>query len=87
MLVRRFHYTRLTNPTRGDFTSVLRIGLYVVKNGEIAGALKRSRLLDNLLNMPQNIDAVSDRLIVARSWGEYAHTPIIRTKAHITPID
>jgi len=87
LLVRRFHYTRLTNPTRGDFTSVLRMGLYVVKNGEIAGAVKKSRLLDNLLNMLQNVDAVSDKLVVAGSWGEYAHMPVIRTKAHVTPID
>jgi len=87
LLVRRFHYTRLTNPTRGDFTSVLRMGLYAVKNGEIAGALKKSRLLDNLLSILQNVDAVSDKLVVAGSWGDYAHTPMIRTKAHIAPID
>jgi PmbA protein len=87
LLVRRFHYTRLTNPTRGDFTSVLRMGLYTVKNGEIAGAVKKSRLLDNLLDMLKNIDAVSDKLVVAGSWGDYAHTPLIRTKAHVTPID
>lgn len=87
LLVRRFHYTRLTNPTRGDFTSVLRMGLYAVKNGEVVGALKKSRLIDNLLNMLQNVDAVSDKLVVAGSWGDYAHTPIIRTKAHVAPID
>jgi len=87
LLVRRFHYTRLTNPTRGDFTSVLRMGLYAVKNGEIAGAVKKSRLLDNLLNVLQNVDAVSDKLVVAGSWGDYAHTPVIRTKAHVAPID
>jgi len=87
LLVRRFHYTRLTNPTRGDFTSVLRMGLYAVKNGEVAGALKKSRLLDNLLNILKNVDAVSDKLVVAGSWGDYAHTPIIRTKAHVAPID
>jgi len=87
LLVRRFHYTRLTNPTRGDFTSVLRMGLYAVKNGEIVGALKKSRLLDNLLDVLQNMDAVSDKLVVAGSWGDYAHTPVIRTKAHIAPID
>jgi PmbA protein len=87
LLVRRFHYTRITNPTRGDFTSVLRMGLYAVENGEIAGALKKSRLLDNLLNMLQNVDAVSDRLVVAGNWGDYAHTPVIRTKAHVVPID
>jgi len=87
LLARRFHYTRVTNPTRGDFTSVLRMGLYTVKDGEIAGAVKKSRLLDNLLNMLQNVDAVSDKLVVAGSWGDYAHTPVIRTKAHVAPID
>jgi len=87
LLVRRFHYSRLTNPTRGDFTSVLRMGLYTVKNGEVAGALKKSRLMDNLLNMLRNVDAVSDKLIVAGSWGDYVHTPVIRTKAHVAPID
>jgi PmbA protein len=87
LLVRRFHYTRLTNPTRGDFTSVLRMGLHTIKNGEVNGAVKKSRLLDNLLNMLQNVDAVSDKLVVAGSWGNYAHTPIIRTKARVAPID
>ena len=87
LLVRRFHYTRVTNPTRGDFTSVLRMGLYAVKNGEVVGAVAKSRLLDNLINMLQNVDAVSDKLVVAGSWGRYAHTPIIRTKAHVAPID
>ena len=87
LLVRRFHYTRLTNPTRGDFTSVLRMGLYTVKNGEIAGAVAKSRLLDNLLSMLQKVDAVSDKLVVAGSWGNYCHTPMIRTKAHVAPID
>jgi PmbA protein len=87
LLVRHFHYTRLTNPTRGDFTSVLRMGLYAVKNGEIVGALKKSRLLDNLLKILENVDAVSDKLVVAGSWGQYAHTPIIRTKAHVASIE
>lgn len=87
LLIRRFHYTRMTNPTRGDFTSVLRMGLYTVKNGEVTGTLKKSRLLDNLLNVLKNVNAVSDKLIVAGSWGDYTHTPVIRTKAHITPID
>jgi len=87
LLVRRFHYTRLTNPTRGDFTSVLRMGLHTVKNGEVVGAVAKSRLLDNLLSMLRNVDAVSDKLVVAGGWGSYCHTPVIRTKAHVAPID
>lgn len=86
LLVKRFHYTRLTNPTRGDFTSVLRMGLYSVKKGEVVGALKKSRLIDNLLGILKNVDAVSDTLTVAGAWGGYAHTPIIRTKAHVAPV-
>lgn len=86
LLVKRFHYTRLTNPTRGDFTSVLRMGLYRVKNGEVAGALTKSRLIDNLLDILKNVDAVSDTLTVAGAWGDYGHTPIIRTKAHVAPV-
>ncbi len=86
LLVKRFHYTRLTNPTRGDFTSVLRMGLYSVKKGEVVGALKKSRLIDNLLGILKNVDAVSDTLTVAGAWGDYAHTPIIRTRAHVAPV-
>ncbi|MFQ6086977.1 MAG: TldD/PmbA family protein [Candidatus Bathyarchaeia archaeon] len=86
LLVKRFHYTRLTNPTRGDFTSVLRMGLYGVKKGEVVGALKKSRLIDNLLDILKNVDAVSDTLTVAGAWGDYAHTPVIRTKAHVAPV-
>jgi PmbA protein len=86
LLVRRFHYTRVTNPTRGDFTSVLRMGLYQIKNGEIQNAVLKSRLIDNILNMMKNIDAISKELVVAGGWGEYAHMPVIRTKAKVTPI-
>jgi len=86
LLVKRFHYSGLTNPTRGDFTSVLRMGLYRVKNGKIVGALEKSRLIDNLLDIMKSVDAVSDKLVVAGSWGDYVHAPTIRTKAQVTPV-
>jgi len=84
LLAKRFHYTRLTNPTRGDFTSVLRMGLYRVRNGKIVGAVEKSRLVDNLLDIMKNVDAVSDKLVVAGSWGDYVHAAAVRTKAHVT---
>lgn len=86
LLVKRFHYTRLTNPTRGDFTSVLRMGLYKIQKGEVISSLEKSRLIDNLLSILKNIDAVSDKLVEAGSWGDYAHTPVMRTKAYIAPV-
>jgi len=86
LLVQCFHYTRLTNPTRGDFTSVLRMGLYRVERGKIVGAVQKSRILDNLLDVLKNVNAVSDKLVVAGSWGGYGHTPVIRTKANVTAV-
>jgi predicted Zn-dependent protease len=62
------------------------MGLYQIKNGEIQNAVLKSRLIDNILNMMKNIDAISKELVVAGGWGEYAHMPVIRTKAKVTPI-
>jgi len=86
LLAKRFHYSRLTNPTRGDFTSVLRMGLYRVKEGTVVGSVEKSRLVDNLIDIMKNVDAVSNKLVVAGSWGDYVHAPVIRTKAHVTPV-
>ena len=86
LLSRFFHYTRITHPTRGDFTSVLRMGLYQIKNGEVVASLRKARIIDNLFNLLANVDAVSDRLVVAGSWGSYTHTPVVRTKAHVVPV-
>jgi len=86
VLLERFHYTRLTNPTRGDFTSVLRFGIFKIKNGEIVGAYKKSRLVDNLLNILKNVDAIANDLDIGGSWGDYAAAPTIRiSKVRIIP--
>lgn len=86
LLSKFFHYTRITNPIRGDFTSVLRMGLYYIKNGEITYPVKKSRIMDNFFNILKNIDAISSELAVGGGWGSYTHAPTIRTKAHITPV-
>jgi predicted Zn-dependent protease len=62
------------------------MGLYQIKNGEIQNAVSKSRILDNILNMMKNINAISKELVVAGGWGDYAHMPAIRTKAQVTPI-
>jgi len=88
VLVERFHYTRLTNPTRGDFTSILRFGVFKIRNGEIVGAYKKSRLVDNLLNILKNTDAIANDLDVGGSWGDYAAAPTIRiSKVRIVPAE
>lgn len=87
LLAMRSHYTRITNPTKGDFTTVFRMGLNRVKNGEIVGALKKSRLYDNILSILSNIDLVGDNITSAGSWGNYALVPTIRiSKAHVVSL-
>ena len=87
LLAARSHYTRITNPTRGDFTTVFRMGLNRVKNGEIVGAVKKSRLYDNILSILRNVDMVGDDITSAGSWGDYALVPTIRiSKARVVPV-
>jgi len=86
LLVERLHYTRLTNPSRGDYTAVLRMGLSRIKDGSIVGSVKKARIVDNLVQMMMSVDAVGRELTVAGGWGAYSHVPSLRTKARIVPI-
>jgi PmbA protein len=86
LLVERLHYTRLTNPSRGDYTAVLRMGLSRIKDGSVVGSVKKARIVDNLVQMMMSVDAVGKELTVAGDWGAYSHVPSLRTKARIVPI-
>jgi predicted Zn-dependent protease len=67
------------------------MGLYRIRNGEIVGSVKKSRLVGNLLEILKNIDMVSkERLLVdgwVYKWGDYHTVPILRSKARVLPIN
>ncbi len=58
LLVGRLWYTYPVNPEKGDFSCTARSGIFVIKNGEIVGASKMVRIIDNLQRLLMNISAV-----------------------------
>ena len=87
LLIKHMHYVRVTNPVRGDYTAVLRMGLYKIRNGEIVSAVKKSRLVDNIMSILNNVDAVANDVKVAGQWGRYAVAPTLRiSKVRIVPV-
>lgn len=53
-------YTRFQNYETGDFSTIPRDGIFLIKNGEIEGSLKNIRISDNILNILKNIKAVGN---------------------------
>jgi len=71
-----FHYSRVSQHIRGDFTAILgRWRLHLVEDGEIIAPIKKCRLNDNIFNMMKNVDAVGNNLYV-----DDGIAPTIRTK-------
>jgi predicted Zn-dependent protease len=56
------------------------------ERGEIAGTLKKSRLIYNILDILKNVDAVSDTLTVDEALGSYVHIPVTRTKTSVASV-
>lgn len=51
-------YLRYQNIRNGDFSTILRDGLFKIEDGEIAGPIRGLRLSDNMLRLLGNIHAV-----------------------------
>jgi predicted Zn-dependent protease len=69
-----FHYSRVSQHIRGDFTTILgRWRLYMVEDGEITGTVAKCRLNDNIFRMFQGIDAIGDNPLV-----DFGITPTLR---------
>ncbi len=67
-------YTRFQNYITGDFSTIPRDGIFLVKNGEIKGAVKNIRISDNLQRMLENITATGRNLEQIHWWE--AETPV-----------
>ncbi|MAG47473.1 TldE-like protein [archaeon] len=68
-------YTRFTNYATGDFSTIPRDGIFVIKNGEINGAVNNIRISENMLNILNNIKDRANDLQQIRSWE--AEIPVI----------
>lgn len=61
-------YTRFQNYETGDFSTIPRDGIFLIKNGEIVSSLKNIRISDNILNILKNIKTVGNELEQIHWW-------------------
>jgi PmbA protein len=61
-------YLRYTNRFTGDFSTILRDGLFKIRNGSIEGPIKGLRLSDNMLNFLRNIEELGREKYWIKWW-------------------
>jgi PmbA protein len=72
-------YTRFQNYSTGDFSTIPRDGMFLIKNGEISEPIKNLRVSENVLNMLKNISVFGNEIEQITSWE--AETP-----CHLAPL-
>ena len=75
-------YTRYQNYSTGDFSTIPRDAILLIRNGEIAGSVKNIRVSDNMLRLWKSVDAVSRNAEEVYWWEEAGpgHLPAARVK-------
>lgn len=68
LYVTNIWYTRFQNQETGEFSTIPRDAIFVIKNGEIQGSIKSIRISDFMPNILQNISEVADDQKQIRSW-------------------
>jgi len=61
-------YTRFQNYQTGDFSTIIRDGVFEIKNGKITCPLKGLRLSDNMIRILQSVKALSKEQHWIRWW-------------------
>jgi PmbA protein len=77
-------YTRFQNYSTGEFSTIPRDAILMIRDGEIVGAAKNIRISDNMMNFWKSIDALSKTLEEVYWWDEAAppsHLPVVRARA------
>lgn len=80
LLVTRFHYMNPVNPRTAQLTALTRDGLFRIKNGRIAGAVKNLRFTESMLQALNNVEAISaERQRTGFFFGNY-YVPALKIK-------
>ncbi|MEM4184006.1 MAG: metallopeptidase TldD-related protein, partial [Candidatus Caldarchaeum sp.] len=61
-------YLRYQNYRTGEFSTIPRDGLFLIKNGGVEKPLKGLRLSDNIVNILKGIRALSSEAYWIRTW-------------------
>ncbi len=75
-------YTRFTNMSEGEFSTVPRDAMFLIEDGEIKKPIKGLRLKENLVDMCENIEAIGKDVKQVRWWEVNTPTfiPTIKVK-------
>src|SRR3989338_560877 len=68
LYVTNIWYTRFQNQETGEFSTIPRDGIFIIKNGEIQGSIKEIRISDLMPRILENIPLVANDLKQIRSW-------------------
>jgi PmbA protein len=69
-------YTRFQNYRTGDFSTIPRDGLFIIRNGELWRSVKGLRITDNLQRILENIVALSSKPETMLWWGMEYQVPV-----------
>ena len=77
-------YTRYQNYNTGEFSTIPRDAILMIRDGEIVGAAKNIRISDNMMNFWKSVDALSKSQEEVYWWDEAAPPstlPVVRARA------
>lgn len=78
-------YTRFQNYATGDFSTIPRDGMFLIKNGKIDQPIQNLRISDNVLNLLKNIQVFGKDKEQITSWE--ASTPVITAPVLIKKVN
>lgn len=70
-------YTRFQNNLTGDFSTIPRDGIFLIKNGEIMKSIKDIRISDNLQRILENVVNISNKPEWIVWWGLDFQVPVL----------
>ena len=68
LIVTNTWYTRFQSYTKGDFSTIPRDAILIIKNGSVVGSTQGIRLNDNIIRMLENITLIGKRAQQTLSW-------------------
>jgi len=79
LFVNNMTYVRFQDYARGDFSAVIRDGVFLIEDGEVKGAVKGLRLSDNVLNILSSIKGLSEEAKQTAHWWMEWGSPAVVT--------
>jgi PmbA protein len=76
LYVTNLGYVRFQNYVKGDFSAVIRDGVYQIRDGEIDRAVRGLRLSDNLIRLLRGIAGLSRESLPTLHWWMEFDTPV-----------